>query len=44
MVYGYLPFEGETNKELFKSILECNPEIPDGLSKSCKKQYFSCRS
>ncbi len=37
MVCGYLPFEGETNKELFKSILECNPEIPDCLSKSCKK-------
>jgi 5'-AMP-activated protein kinase catalytic alpha subunit len=37
MVCGYLPFEGETNKELFKNILECNPEIPDNLSKSCKK-------
>ena len=37
MVCGYLPFEGETNKELFKSILECNPEYPDNLSKSCKK-------
>ena len=31
MVCGYLPFEGENNKILFKSIVECNPEIPDYL-------------
>ena len=32
LVCGYLPFEGETNKILFKTIVECNPEIPDYLS------------
>ena len=32
MVCGYLPFEGENNKILFKSIVECNPEIPDYLN------------
>ena len=37
MVCGYLPFEGETNKELFKSIVDCNPEYPDFLSNKCKK-------
>ena len=37
MVCGYLPFDGETNKELFKSILKCNPEYPAYLSKECKK-------
>jgi len=37
MVCGYLPFDGETNKELFKSILKCNPEYPVYLSKECKK-------
>ena len=37
MVCGYLPFEGETNKELFKSIIECNPQYPDFLSSNCKK-------
>ena len=37
MVCGYLPFEGETNKELFKSIIECNPQYPDFLSNNCKK-------
>ena len=36
MVCGYLPFDGETNKELFKSILKCNPEYPAYLSKECK--------
>ena len=37
MVCGYLPFEGETNKILFKNIAECNPEIPDYLSKECQE-------
>ena len=32
MVCGYLPFEGENNKILFKNIVECNPEIPENLS------------
>ena len=37
MLCGYLPFEGESesetkNVELFKNILECEPEIPDFLS------------
>ena len=37
MVCGYLPFEGETNKELFKSIIDCDPEYPDYLSNNCKR-------
>ena len=37
MVCGFLPFDGETNKELFKKILECAPDYPEHLSKSCKK-------
>ena len=36
MVCGYLPFEGENNKILFKEILNCNPDFPDYLSDSCK--------
>ena len=36
MATGYLPFEGETNKILFKEILECKPEIPDYLSEEIK--------
>ena len=37
MLCGYLPFEGDSesetnNVELFKNILECEPEIPDFLS------------
>ena len=35
MVCGYLPFEGENNKILFKNILLCNPEYPEELSKEC---------
>ena len=31
MVCGYLPFEGENNKILFKNIVECNPDIPEYL-------------
>ena len=37
MVCGFLPFEGDNDTELFKSIIECNPEIPDELSKETKK-------
>ena len=36
MICGYLPFEGENNKSLFKNILECNPEYPKCISKSVK--------
>ena len=32
MATGYLPFEGENNKILFREILECNPDIPIYLS------------
>ena len=32
MVCGYLPFEGDNNKILFKNIVECKPEIPDYLN------------
>ena len=32
MVCGYLPFDGETNKILFKNIMKCQPEIPDFLN------------
>ena len=37
MVCGDVPFEGETNKELFKNIVECEPEYPDFLSNDCIK-------
>ena len=36
MICGYLPFEGDNNKLLFKNILECNPEYPKFISKSVK--------
>ena len=32
MVCGYLPFDGDTNKILFKNILKCEPEVPDYLN------------
>ena len=37
MLCGYLPFEGDSetesnNMQLFKNILECEPELPDFLS------------
>ncbi len=41
MVCGDVPFEGETNKELFKNIVECEPEYPDFLSNDCKKMIKS---
>ena len=37
MLCGYLPFEGENDTELFKSIVECDPEIPRQLSKESRK-------
>ena len=37
MLCGYLPFEGDNNRELFTNILECNPEYPSFLSKNSKK-------
>ena len=37
MLCGFLPFEGETDLELFKCIVECDPEIPRELSKESKK-------
>ena len=45
MLCGYLPFEGDSesenesdgdNAELFKNILECEPELPDSLSNISK--------
>ena len=37
MLCGFLPFGGENDTELFKSILECNPEMPNELSRESKK-------
>ena len=37
MLCGYLPFEGENNRELFCSILGCNPEYPPFLSQISKE-------
>ena len=37
MLCGFLPFEGENDMELFKNIVECDPEIPRELSKESKK-------
>ena len=34
MVCGYLPFDGETNKILFRNIIKCEPEIPEYLNDS----------
>ena len=36
MVCGFLPFDGEDERELFKNIEECDPEIPIVLSKETK--------
>ena len=36
MVTGQLPFYGKNKSELFQSILKCEPEYPDYLSKICK--------
>ena len=37
MLCGYLPFEGDNNRELFINILQCNPEYPSFLNKDSKK-------
>ena len=37
MLCGFLPFEGEDNNLLFRNILECDPELPDFLSCSCRE-------
>ena len=36
MLCGFLPFEGDDNTLLFRNILECDPEMPDWLSKSSR--------
>jgi serine/threonine protein kinase len=36
MLCGFLPFEGESELELFKHIVECDPEIPRELSRESK--------
>ena len=45
MLCGYLPFEGDSesesnNIELFKNILECEPELPDFLSDISKDLIY----
>ena len=35
MLCGYLPFDGEDNQEIFKQIVECNPEYPSFLKDDC---------
>ena len=37
MMCGFLPFEGENDAELFKNIVECDPELPGELSVASKK-------
>ena len=37
MICGYLPFDGDNNKILFKSIIECKPNIPDFLDESTQE-------
>ena len=31
MLCGYLPFDGDNNQEIFKQIVQCNPEYPPFL-------------
>jgi 5'-AMP-activated protein kinase catalytic alpha subunit len=31
MLCGYLPFDGENNQEIFREIVQCNPEYPPFL-------------
>ena len=35
MLCGYLPFDGDDNQEIFKQIVECNPEYPSFLEDDC---------
>lgn len=37
MICGYLPFEGENNKELFKNILLCQLDFPEHVSIHARK-------
>jgi serine/threonine protein kinase len=37
MLCGFLPFEGDDNTLLFRNILECDPEMPDWLSKASRE-------
>ena len=37
MLCGFLPFEGDNNRELFLSILKCEPEYPEFLTKISKE-------
>ena len=34
MLCGFLPFEGDDNTLLFRNILECDPDMPDWLSRT----------
>ena len=34
MLYGYLPFEAKDNYSLFKKIIECKIQYPNGISKA----------
>ena len=31
MLCGYLPFDGDNNQEIFRQIVQCNPEFPPFL-------------
>ena len=35
MLCGFLPFDGETNQEIFNQIIECKPEYPSFLGEEC---------
>ena len=37
MICGYLPFDGDNNKILFKNIIECKLNIPDFLDESTQE-------
>ena len=37
MVCGYLSFDGDINKELFKQIINCKTDYPDSMSKNFRK-------
>ena len=50
MLCGFLPFEGDDNTLLFRNILECDPEMPDWLSRTSRDliirifHYFQFKS
>ena len=35
MLCGFLPFDGETNQEIFNQIIECKPEYPSFFGEEC---------